>query len=835
MQQRDNLRERIISGKESLRSRKRKFLCFMMAVMVALSSLGPAVALAKTVDLTSEQRAKDGLMLKHVNNNTVLFPGDTILYTSDANDHPLQKIEYYDAAGTRLGNEIIPDSSNKYKIETYETMIAGKASPSPVPAAFGGWRIWYEYKDMSDKYSVLWGSDNDSGNLKILRLYAVDTNDYYRVHFDPRGAVNENGDPIEIDDQLVKDDPLYYDEYQDPHYVRVFEPEIKWKDHELIGWFKWENNRYGDEYYFDGDPFGGETTLAAKWRYPVRYYENHNGVKRGTDENPETPYGYEQVNCDALPECRLKNKLPDGGLDPRDVVPQIPVWDGHTFLGWYDEYGYMWFEKDGAGVSITDDARPMRDDLDLFAAWSGYKVTFDPNGGTLADGSTTPKKVELTTTAFVDRPADPSHSKFEFDGNWYTDKELTTPFNFYAPVEKDITLYAGWNCTLTFDGNGGNCGGDEKRPLVLHPGEIINDPSDAEIIFTREGYTLAGWKDDKTGEKPEFGKTTINENKTLVAEWKLSNYTVKFDPNGGSGTMADQERGYNDKKPLTANAFTRNGYSFSSWNTKADGSGEKYDDKAVVELCDLADENGGTVTLYAQWGTGSSGKVIPFDTTGRLLQVVIYDRDESSITISWNKIPDADGYFVYFKKCHTFPLKKIADITDINTLSFTKTGLKKGTYYKFKLKAYKKVGNKKKVIRKSLIAHGVTVGSSKYTIAKDVKITGAKGADLIPLSGNSAVSGNSAEPPYSLKLNKSTKKGRKAKIKAEEVPEEEGKKIEKHRGSSKKNPNIHYQSNDPSVATVTLKGKIKAKGSGKCTIFAVSQSGMLNAIQVTVE
>jgi uncharacterized repeat protein (TIGR02543 family) len=63
--------------------------------------------------------------------------------------------------------------------------------------------------------------------------------------------------------------------------------------------------------------------------------------------------------------------------------------------------------------------------------------------------------------------------------------------------------------------------------------------------------------------------------------------------------MSNQSYAYGVSKALTANAFTRTGYTFAGWNTKADGSGTKYDDKASVK--NLSSTNGATVTLYAQW------------------------------------------------------------------------------------------------------------------------------------------------------------------------------------------------------------------------------------------
>lgn len=76
-------------------------------------------------------------------------------------------------------------------------------------------------------------------------------------------------------------------------------------------------------------------------------------------------------------------------------------------------------------------------------------------------------------------------------------------------------------------------------------------------------------------------------------------YTVTFNGNGGSGTMANQSFDYDEEKALAANSFTRTGHAFTGWNTKADGSGTPYTDEQEVK--NLTDTDGGTVTLYAQW------------------------------------------------------------------------------------------------------------------------------------------------------------------------------------------------------------------------------------------
>ena len=82
--------------------------------------------------------------------------------------------------------------------------------------------------------------------------------------------------------------------------------------------------------------------------------------------------------------------------------------------------------------------------------------------------------------------------------------------------------------------------------------------------------------------------------------------TITFDPNGGTGTMSTMEFQPGTKISLTPNTFTREGYTFTGWNTAADGTGTAYADQATVNF-------DADTTLYAQW---TQNPVITFDANG---------------------------------------------------------------------------------------------------------------------------------------------------------------------------------------------------------------------------
>lgn len=71
-------------------------------------------------------------------------------------------------------------------------------------------------------------------------------------------------------------------------------------------------------------------------------------------------------------------------------------------------------------------------------------------------------------------------------------------------------------------------------------------------------------------------------------------YVVRFESNGGQGSMVSQEFVEDELQALSLNEFTRDGYSFSEWNTVSDGSGKSYEDGQRIRVSS-------NMTLWAQW------------------------------------------------------------------------------------------------------------------------------------------------------------------------------------------------------------------------------------------
>ena len=235
-----------------------------------------------------------------------------------------------------------------------------------------------------------------------------------------------------------------------------------------------------------------------------------------------------------------------GATLPTDVTRT-----GYTFKGWYDNEAL-------AGSPVTAISNTETGNKEYWAKWeiNQYTITFDTVGG-----STVASITQDYGTAIA-APANPTREGYTFIG-W--DKEIPSTM----PAENMI-ITAKWKVnqyTITFDSNGGS----EIAPITQDYGTAITAPANP----TRESYTFIGW--DKA-----IPATMPAENMIITANWKVNQYTITFDSNGGS-EIAPITQDYG--MAITAPADpTREGYTFIGW------------DKAIPATMPAED-----LTITAQW------------------------------------------------------------------------------------------------------------------------------------------------------------------------------------------------------------------------------------------
>ena len=213
--------------------------------------------------------------------------------------------------------------------------------------------------------------------------------------------------------------------------------------------------------------------------------------------------------------------------------------------------------------------------------------------------------------------------------------------------------------------------------------------------------------------------------------------TVTFDANGGSGVMNSLTAASNVSTSLTSNVFTRSGFTFTGWNTAADGTGTAYADAADVTQLAAAEYNGQTITLYAQWKLNApSIKSVKSSTP-------------ASMKVTYKKNSQAAGYEISYATKKSF--KGAKKVTAKNGSSNTEiTNVIPGKTYYVRMRSYYKAGGVKKYSdwsksKKIKMKKGATLANTKAltAIEADITLTGSGSgyhAKLVLCTPTSAVS-----------------------------------------------------------------------------------------------
>lgn len=268
--------------------------------------------------------------------------------------------------------------------------------------------------------------------------------------------------------------------------------------------------------------------------------------------------------------------------------------EGYTLVGWQAPSGKLY--KAGAKVkNLTTDGS-----ITLTAKWTPkkftliYHVTSPDEKKELTAKQTATYGVEtklLTTIGGI---------KGMHVAGWKA-REMGVILTGY------LTLSTEWS-TLNLDGTGW---APNEYTIVYMTGDqeldSVRCTYDHDVILpadgiNREGYQLTGWKLGKTTYRP--GQTvknlTANHGETVILEavWTPITYTVRFDSNGGTGSMKPQKLTYDKDAKLTACSYKNTGYTFDGWSLAPDGD-VIYTNRESVR--NLANTQNAEVTLYAVW------------------------------------------------------------------------------------------------------------------------------------------------------------------------------------------------------------------------------------------
>lgn len=242
------------------------------------------------------------------------------------------------------------------------------------------------------------------------------------------------------------------------------------------------------------------------------------------------------------------------------IKPNDPVGDT-DFLYWsYNNSEY-------------DFNTPVTKDIVLIAVFADaeYTVTFETNSSTIIESQI------VTPTQLVKMPPIPTREGYEFL-YWSLDEKQ---FNFSTFLTSDITLTAVWQeitndlnyYTITFN----TVGGTAISYIDVVEGSIITSPT-----TTKDNYDFLYWSYNNV--EYDFN-TRIYTNMTLVANWKIHNFTVTFDSDGGSYAAPQIIDMFSKASKPTV---SKNGYNFLYWTL----DGVEYNFSTSITS---------DITLVAEW------------------------------------------------------------------------------------------------------------------------------------------------------------------------------------------------------------------------------------------
>ncbi len=221
----------------------------------------------------------------------------------------------------------------------------------------------------------------------------------------------------------------------------------------------------------------------------------------------------------------------------------------------------------------------IKDPSDCKAPTTTYTATFYANGGTFSDGSTTwTKKIYSGATNYYSQMGIPTLTKSgcTADG-WHDGSPTGTVYRQYFGTNGNQSFYANWNCSSS----GGETGG---------------------------------------GETPT--PTT---------------YTVKYDANGGTGAPSNQTKKQGESLTISTAKPTKTGYTFTSWNTKKDGTGTKYDIGASYTV-------DAELTLYAQYKENTVTYAVKYDANGGENAPKEQTKTKGKELVLSTTVPTKEGY-----------------------------------------------------------------------------------------------------------------------------------------------------------------------------------------------
>lgn len=462
----------------------------------------------------------------------------------------------------------VPEDTNRYATDDNVTVPGNPGDLSRRGYTFDGWNMKPDGSGVSPDSGLKFEIGTES-----VTLYAMwQPNDSFTVAYNGNGS---DGGEVGAPEHTYKTGELVA--------VAGNSGDLRREGYTFIGWNTQAND--SGKTYVENDTFemGEEAiTLYARWTDNPTWKVTYNANSADSGDVPEDTNEYEKGDTVTVASN-------SGSLTK----------EGNTFVGWNTEPE----GDDGTFYTPGETFLMGTEPIKLYARWttkSTYTLTYMGNGntsGTPPDAIKNEAGVEIKIAAsgslvrkgysFVawDTQADTSGKEYKENAS-------------YTISENHDTLYAQWDInlyTVTYDGN---CSGAENvpNPTTREYAMVFSLSGD---IPTCIGHTFTTWKTERGVDYDPGDQFKLPDaHVTLYADWTVNEYATVYNGNGGSGDAPKPDTtNYHDSVTIAGKKdLVLTGYTFTGWNTKADGSGVWYPANTTILM------GADNLTLYAQWG-----------------------------------------------------------------------------------------------------------------------------------------------------------------------------------------------------------------------------------------
>ena len=399
--------------------------------------------------------------------------------------------------------------------------------------------------------------------------------------------------------------------------------------------------------YEPGDEYKGD--IARGYFYMATCYANKcsswSGGAFGSENN-----GFKNYTAELMLKWHRLDPVSEKELIRNEVIYGNTTYNKGTkkqnnrnpFIDYPELVEYIWGDKKGTNVDIASLTSAYEEGA---AATTKYTITWSKDGNT---DTTTEVKENARPTPPEAADCDDDRVFMGWtDGSTYSGDgsdlmieqsdfpQVVGPATYYAVYADKQTSDGGGSTEITLDATKDTSFPKDGITLSTSSG-VLNNGTDyriykgatltitssvgnmSSIAFTFDGtYDGGGWETSYSPNAATWTSPACTSGsggkqariKTIVVtvgggSTTYSNYstdcstcekvTITFDANGGEGSMTAQQVCQSTSVNLSSNTYTREHYTFTGWNTKANGTGSSYADKASVNI----DAN---LTLYAQW------------------------------------------------------------------------------------------------------------------------------------------------------------------------------------------------------------------------------------------